>query len=134
MRYSKIIQIIPAEGWFALFQLDDPEEIDRVPLSAWGLTEEGSVVPLVANSKGEGEIAAEIANLVRVEHESSFEERSLEGKASTRLNLFPEDRIERTSKARVWKDPFKCEKCGKQIDSRLYRCRENHEAENEVKP
>lgn len=39
-QHSKIIQIMPAEGWFAVYDADDGDDEDFSPLTAWALFED----------------------------------------------------------------------------------------------
>jgi hypothetical protein len=55
---SKIVQLMPADGWYAHFKNIDGEKW-QTPLIAWGLREDGSVVPLVAALSGEVEAACD---------------------------------------------------------------------------
>jgi hypothetical protein len=48
---SKVIQIVPATGWFSIDLYEDTPE--RSPIVLWGLCEDGDVIPLCMNVEGE---------------------------------------------------------------------------------
>ena len=48
---SDIVQIIPADGWFAIFDNDGKEF--KSPLVAWGLQRDSTIIPLDLDRKGQ---------------------------------------------------------------------------------
>ena len=68
---NHIIQIIPAPDWYAFYSSRSNEgkmEAIASPLSAWGLTAGGEVVPIDSCNSGETAVATEADNFVRLEH------------------------------------------------------------------
>ena len=65
---EKIIQIIPADGWFAVFQMDDEAEL-TLPLNCWALfqDEDGAsrVEGLYVDAAGDCSAAKAASNFLR---------------------------------------------------------------------
>jgi hypothetical protein len=65
---EKIVQIIPADDWFAVFKMDDDAELS-MPLSCWALfqSEDGSsrVEGIYVDAAGDCTAAKSAANFVR---------------------------------------------------------------------
>jgi len=65
---EKIIQIIPADDWFAVFKMDDEAELS-LPLNCWALfqAEDGSftVEGIYVDAAGDCTAAKSAANFVR---------------------------------------------------------------------
>ena len=64
--HKTIVQIIPADGWVAVYE-DDGTEL-RAPLVAWGLRSDGEVVPLDTTPEGDVSDPRATASFHRVEH------------------------------------------------------------------
>lgn len=60
-----IVQLIPADGWVAVYR-DDNTEL-RAPLVAWALRRDGQVVPLDTDPAGDVGDPRETSNFDRVE-------------------------------------------------------------------
>lgn len=73
---EKIIQIMPARGWYSVFDADGIEE--RMPLVAWGLQANGDVVPLDADRDGMVSTVTLHSNFVRLEYGDYPEEKNHE--------------------------------------------------------
>lgn len=64
---EKIVQIIPAPGWHAIYkQPDGREEPSR--LVAWGLTQDGELVPLDVDHNGDTDDPRQVSNFARIEY------------------------------------------------------------------
>lgn len=62
---ARIVQLIPADGWVAVYKDEDVEV--RAPLVAWGLRRDGQVVPLDTAPEGDVGDPRETAGFDRVE-------------------------------------------------------------------
>ena len=60
-----IVQLIPADGWVAVYKDDDTEL--RAPLVGWALRRDGQVVPLDTDPAGDVGDPRETSNFHRVE-------------------------------------------------------------------
>lgn len=66
---SKIVQIMPAEGWTAYFIDPAVGLMQSMRLVGWGLTEDGGVDPLVAKEGDAGDYcAADLPGFYGVSH------------------------------------------------------------------
>jgi hypothetical protein len=65
MDHTRIVQIIPADGWVAVYKDDDAEL--RAPLVAWALRQDGEVVPLDTDPGGDVGDPREAGNFHRIE-------------------------------------------------------------------
>lgn len=64
---TRIMQIMPAPGWRAIYGSLE-REYSKSPL-AWGVTQGGTVIPLIVISDGSTRDARDDENFRRVQHE-----------------------------------------------------------------
>ncbi|MDR7381114.1 hypothetical protein [Promicromonospora iranensis] len=62
---TQIVQLIPANGWVAVYKDDDTEL--RAPLVAWALRRDGEVIPLDTDPEGDVGDPRKTRNFHRVE-------------------------------------------------------------------
>lgn len=62
---TRIVQLIPADGWVAVYKDNDTEL--RAPLVAWALRRDGEVIPLDTNPEGDVGDPRKTSNFHRVE-------------------------------------------------------------------
>lgn len=68
---NDIVQIMPATGYWVLTeQFDAPISAWAEPLTAWGLTRAGLVLPLLTCSDGIVDVASSSTNKISIFHES----------------------------------------------------------------
>ncbi len=69
---DKLVQLLPSGGWVSVYE--DGVEMYSTPLVAWGLTEEGEVIPLDTGSDGDVDDSRNSMNFKGVFHREHWHE------------------------------------------------------------